>query len=165
MNVYSIKIGKYTKKGNFQPLVENVIMTDLGSFEARNALKKQYAGFDVVLEEVEVLKFTSPSRVEKNQGTSVVNVRSEYGAPTEEYSASIDTSDIEEWKDWTERMRQLESEIATEKHLIEQKVREKFALKSVKDFSFSSHGGRLSFKYYSHWFDFKGALPLNPISK
>lgn len=67
MNFFEVKIGKTSRRGNFESFNSFVAKTDMHSHELYNSLRERYKGFEVSINNVEtIVEFEKPVVVEEN---------------------------------------------------------------------------------------------------
>ena len=61
MNFFEVKIGKTSRRGNFEPFNSFVAKTEMNSHELYNSLRERYKGFEVSVNNVEtIVEFEKP---------------------------------------------------------------------------------------------------------
>lgn len=92
--IYTVKIGKYTRKGNLQELVQRVVEFNGSGSELYDILKKSYIGLDVSVQAVEQIeKIESKEKYIKNQYGEIVIVDKKYSL-----SDFLTPEELNEWK-------------------------------------------------------------------
>ena len=73
MNFFEVKIGKTSRRGNFEPFNSFVAKTEMNSHELYNSLRERYKGFEVSVNNVEtIVEFEKPVVVEENVFAPIV---------------------------------------------------------------------------------------------
>ena len=66
MNFFEVKIGKTSRRGNFESFNSFVAKTELNSYELYNSLRERYKGFEVSVNNVEtIVEFEKPVVVDE----------------------------------------------------------------------------------------------------
>ena len=120
MNFYKASIGTYTKKGNFNSILEEVVSSEAELQEVKAYYESKYSGLTVSMRKIEevILYEKKPTPAEEPKGETTSRIReekSEYGSLTGKYHAQISRGNIDEWEEWLKPIS------AAERSLIERK--------------------------------------------
>lgn len=176
MNFYNIKVGKFSRKGNFQESIQFVVSAKDDRFNVVSIMNKRYKGFAVVcdpIEEVlelntEVIEKTKTESVSKmeeeiheayNELKIVNNKLEEVSYSTRDYENDFNDKDISGLKALNAEISSLEDEIQEKgqavKRLIKSFLMAKNVFRSIEiekltrycDHFSVSYTGRLKGKY------------------
>lgn len=159
MKTYCIKIGQYTgRKMNWQLHHEFFVNSENSSSELHSAYEKQYSGFQVIINEIEVVKVVSTDS--KNKVGELVKTvveetgKSEWSYEDAKYVAKIPVREIDGYKEIMKPLWDAQKTVNDEKKMAIERISSMFNLKRVDQFSFN--GDYVRFIYYGSWFNFKG---------
>ena len=151
MKTFKISISETTNKGKEVELKTKFVNSENSWAEVQVYFRKQYDLFNVTVSEIEVIELLEGEGFEQiiEKGKSISKIVQNRN----EISASIFEEDIqEEWNKRKKSLEPLKEKIKTIEKNFEEEIKNKFNLKKIKDFKVDYE--RVSFKFYSSWFDF-----------
>lgn len=157
MKTYQVRIGKDTRKGNFQELHSFCCNSEGTAGEVQRLLALKYLGFSVSIVEVETIDIDIPNdtrKEEKETKSTVKKKESDYSDG--EYIAKIYYKEIPGYEKLAKRLQELREETLDEEEKLKKEIMKLYGLERCQNFRRDSEA--VSFSYYSSWFDFQSKL-------